>query len=156
SPCAISCPPDVTVGNDQDQCSAVVTYTTPTASGDCTDPETGETSPVSCSPPSGSPFPIGTTIVTCATGSAFCSFNVTVQDTRPPVQPTITCPANVTVDEEFPGAGSAPVNYSAPTTTGNCVTVVCDPPSGSVFRAGATPVNCTATDSANNSVSCSF
>src|SRR5439155_903739 len=72
------------------------------------------------------------------------------------VQPTITCPGNVTVGEDSPDSGEATVNYTSPATTGNCVTTVCNPPSGSRFVVGTTTVNCTATDSSNNTVSCSF
>jgi uncharacterized repeat protein (TIGR01451 family) len=149
APCALTCPSNVTQDNDAGLCGAVVDYSSPGGTN-CNG--------VTCSPPSGSFFPTGpATTVTCVgdTGNP-CSFTVTIHDTRPPVDPTITCPSNVTVDEEFAGAGSATVNYASPTTTGNCVTFVCSPPSGSSFPAGTTTVSCTATDSANNSVSCSF
>lgn len=36
------------------------------------------------------------------------------------------------------------------------VTVVCTPPSGSVFPKGTTTVTCTATDAAGNTASCGF
>lgn len=159
SPCTVNCPGIITVDNDPnapDPCSVVVTYATPAATGDCADPETGQTTPVECSPPSGSAFPIGTTIVTCATAGFTCSFSVTVQETRPPAPPTIVCPSDVSVTEEFPGAGSAPVNYPSPVATGNCVSVTCDPPSGSTFAFGTTTVNCAAVDPASNIATCSF
>ncbi|HXU39731.1 MAG TPA: HYR domain-containing protein [Blastocatellia bacterium] len=154
-PCTINCPSNVTVDNDANQCSAVVTYATPTTSGSCAD-ETGNVPPVVCSPPSGSTFPTGSTPVTCASGGNACTFTVTVHDTRPPVQPTISCPGNITTDEDSAGSGSAIVNYPAPTTTGNCVNTTCFPPSGASFSVGTNPVNCSATDSSNNIVSCSF
>lgn len=154
-PCIINCPSNVTVDNDANQCSAVVTYVTPTTSGNCAD-ETGSVPPVVCSPPSGSTFPTGSTSVTCASGGNACAFTVTVHDTRPPVLPTISCPGNVTADEDSAGSGSAIVNYAAPTTTGNCVNTTCFPPSGASFSVGTVTVNCTATDSSNNLVSCSF
>jgi len=149
APCQLTCPSNITQDNDPGQCGAIVNYTLP-GGANCTG--------VICSPASGTFFPTGpATAVSCVgdTGSP-CSFTVSIHDTRPPVQPTINCPADVTVDEEFTGAGSATVNYASPTTTGNCVNTVCTPPSGSSFPAGTTTVNCTATDSANNSVSCSF
>ncbi|MFL6275963.1 MAG: PxKF domain-containing protein [Blastocatellia bacterium] len=150
--CTVSCGGSISQGNDPNQCGAVVTYTTPTASGNC-----GIDNVVTCNPPSGAFFPIGATAVTCtAQAGDSCSFTVTINDTRPPVNPTINCPADVTANEEFEGAGEAVVNYPPPTTTGNCVNVVCTPPSGSQFRTGTTPVNCTGTDSAHNTVSCSF
>ncbi len=159
SSCTVSCPANVSVNNDPggpNPCSAVVAYSTPAASGNCTDPETGDPFTVVCSPPSGANFPVGVTTVTCSSGATTCSFTVTVNDTRPPAQPTITCPGNVTVDELSPGVGFAVVGYAPPVTTGNCVTVVCDPPSGALFSVGSTVVNCTGTDSANNTVACSF
>jgi hypothetical protein len=76
-PPTISCPSNITVNNDPGQCGAVVTFA-PTASDNCP----GVTS--SCTPASGSVFPIGTTTVTCkatdASGnmSANCTFTVTV------------------------------------------------------------------------------
>jgi uncharacterized repeat protein (TIGR01451 family) len=146
SGCAINCPGNINQDNDPNQCGAAVSYS---VSGSCGD--------ITCNPPSGAFFPIGNTAVICAAQSGdSCSFTVHIQDTRTPVPPTITCPANVSTSEEFPGAGEATVNYSLPTTTGNCVNVICTPPSGSPFRTGVTTVNCTGTDSANNSVSCSF
>jgi hypothetical protein len=50
------------------------------------------------------------------------------------------------------------VNYPAPSASDRCssVTVTCNPPSGSVFPAGSTTVNCTARDASGNEASCSF
>ncbi|MGA9768898.1 MAG: HYR domain-containing protein [Blastocatellia bacterium] len=74
TPCTLTCSPDVTQANDVGQCGAIVTYPAPTSSGTC--------GTVSCSPASGSFFPIGTTPVTCSsTTGATCSFNVTVTGT---------------------------------------------------------------------------
>ncbi|MEK6287136.1 MAG: FG-GAP-like repeat-containing protein [Acidobacteriota bacterium] len=73
----IICPPNITVSTDAGVCSAVVTYSAPIASDNCS-----LAAPV-CSPPSGSTFPVGTTTVSCtATDSAnltsSCSFTITV------------------------------------------------------------------------------
>jgi uncharacterized repeat protein (TIGR01451 family) len=149
APCVLTCPSNITQDNDAGQCGAIVNYTTPGGANCGT---------VICNPASGSFFPTGpATTVTCIgdTGDP-CSFTVTIHDTRTPVTPTITCPGNVTVDEEFTDAGSATVNYASPTTTGNCVTTVCTPASGSRFSTGTTTVHCTVTDSANNTESCNF
>jgi hypothetical protein len=56
-----------------------------------------------------------------------------------------------------PGEASVAVSFSAPAAD-NCpgVSVVCVPASGSQFPRGTTTVTCTATDSSNNSTSCSF
>lgn len=71
---------------------------------------------------------------------------------------SIICPDDKTVSAGSPGATSAVVTYPPPTVVDSfCATsVVCTPPSGASFPLGTTTVNCTATDAASNSVSCSF
>jgi hypothetical protein len=145
--CTITCPADITVSNDPNQCGAVVNYPAPTADAGC--------GTITCTPPSGSFFPVGTTTVTCTTTAGpTCSFTVTVNDTQPP---SITCPANV-VAIGAPGSTSVVVNYPPPTASDNCpgVTASCTPPSGSTFPVGTTTVTCTATDAAGNTAICSF
>jgi hypothetical protein len=147
-PCSITCPANIAVSNDPNQCGAIVNYPAPsTGSGDC--------GSVTCSPPSGSSFPIGTTTVTCTAGGSNCSFTVTVKDTQ---APTITCPANIAALTGGPNQSSIVVNYPAPAASDNCpgVTVQCNPASGSSFAVGTTTVTCTATDGAGNKSSCSF
>jgi subtilisin-like proprotein convertase family protein len=130
-PCVLTCPSDVVVPANLDLCAATVGYPAPTFTGGC--------GTVTCSPPSGSLFPVGTTTVTCSTPEDSCSFTVTV------------------TDAEAPGAGSATVTFPNPTATDNCgATVMCSPASGSSFPVGTTTVTCTATDSASNTDSCSF
>src|SRR5262249_43690184 len=102
----------------------------------------------------------GTTTVTCTasdsrnnTGTA--TFHVTVSppaDTTPPV---ITVPADITA--EATGAGGAAVTYTASAADGTTLaTFPSTPASGSTFPLGATTVNCTATDSSNNTSTKSF
>ena len=152
--CTVNCPSPISVSTTS--CSAIVTYATPSTTGDCSDPDTGQTPAVVCSPPSNSSFPVGVSTVTCASGGNSCSFTVTVNFTGQSDPLTVTCPADVTVNEENPTAGTATVTYPSPTTTGSCVSVVCSPPSGSTFSVGATVVTCVATDAANNSATCTF
>jgi hypothetical protein len=149
----ISCPSNITVPNEPGQCGAIVTYPEPTVTDNC--PEVT----VTCTPASGTFFPVGTTTVTCTAtdscgGSAQCSFTVTVNDTEPP---TITCPENITQDNDL-GECGAIVTYPEPTVTDNCpgVTVSCTPASGSFFPVGTTTVTCTATDAAGNTAQCLF
>jgi subtilisin-like proprotein convertase family protein len=147
--CVLTCPANVTQSNDPNQCGAVVTYPAPTTSGSC--------GTVTCSPPSGSFFPVGTTTVTCSETSmamATCSFTVTVNDTQPP---TITCPANVTA-VGTPGSTTVTVTFPDPVASDNCpgVTAACVPPSGSMVPVGVTTVTCTATDASGNTATCSF
>ena len=75
---------------------------------------------------------------------------------NPDCQIGIQCPADMKVGAIV--AAGVVVNYPAPVVNATCppVTVVCTPPSGSVFPIGTTTVNCTATDALGNKASCSF
>jgi hypothetical protein len=152
-PPAITCPSNLSVAQDKDQCTALVTYQLPNVSDNCS----GVSIPV-CNPPSGSIFPLGTTTVTCtvsdaATNSSNCSFTVTVNDT---VAPVLNCPANI-ITSTAPDLCSAVVSYNV-SATDNCssVSVVSSPPSGSVFQKGTTTVTATATDAVGNRSTCTF
>lgn len=149
----LSCGTGLTTTAAPGASSAIVNYPAPTASDNCPQVE------VRCSPPSGSAFPIATTLVTCtatdqSTNLTNCFFNITVVDADAPV---ITCPANV---DAAPQAGqtSAVVNFPPPTVTDNLpgTTFACSPTSGSTFPVGVTPVTCTAIDANGNRSSCSF
>ncbi|PGC29446.1 hypothetical protein COM11_13805 [Bacillus pseudomycoides] len=151
-PLKIQCPNNITQANDTGECGAVVNFPNPTASSSCPGVN------VSCSPASGSLFPVGDTTVTCTAtdtcgGTATCSFTVTVNDTEPP---TINCPANITVANE-PCQLGAIVNFAS-TASDNCgvASVTCIPSSGSFFNVGTTTVTCTATDIHGNSSTCNF
>ncbi len=134
---------------------AAVSYANPTA----TDLVDG-TVPVTCTPASGSTFPLGTTTVRCsasdkAGNTASASFTVKVKDTTPP---TISgLPANITA--EATGPSGAALSYANPTATDlvdGVVVVTCAPLSGSTFPLGTTTVNCSAKDNAGNTASASF
>lgn len=70
--------------------------------------------------------------------------------------PTITCPANITQDND-PDQCGAVVSFTA-TASDNCpgVSVSYSPASGTFFPAGTTTVTATATDAAGRTASCSF
>jgi HYR domain len=148
----ITCPDDVIQENDKGQCGAVVNYPNPTVS--CPDLT------AACSPPSGTFFPVGTTMVTCTATDVSgipveqCNFTVTVIDTEPP---TITCPGDITITND-PGDCGAVVFYNGPAVLDNCPGVMgsCTPSSGSFFPVGTTPVTCTATDASGNIAQCTF
>ncbi len=115
---------------------------------------------ISCSPASGSTFPITTTTVSCtatdaaANASAPGTFTVKVQDTT---APSLTVPGPITA--EATSSGGANVSYPAPTATdaGDASpTIACSAASGSLFPFGTTTVSCTATDDSSNSTSKSF
>lgn len=85
TPCQLSTQENITVSADTGQAGAVVTYTTPTGTGDCgtaTTGEGGETIPaISCNPASGSFFGVGATTVICTSQTgAVTSFVVTVDN----------------------------------------------------------------------------
>lgn len=162
-PCEIECPDNITVDADPKKCGQIVTYDVD-LKGDC------EGTTVVCTYPSGTLFPIGTTLVTCrivllGEGAASvaepqplpqtqCSFTVTVLDKEPP---RINCPPDITVDVE-PGKCDKHVSYTV-TAQDPCtdtVWVMCYPPSGSRFPVGMTNVVCTATDGSGNKASCTF
>ena len=108
---------------------------------------------VSCSPPSGSSFPLGTNTVSCTATDSLGnttsdSFTVTVRDVIPP---TVTTPGTTTVSVN--GVTAAAVSF---TVTASAGTPSCSPASGSSFPLGTTLVTCTATDAAGNTGSASF
>ncbi|MEW6131478.1 MAG: HYR domain-containing protein [Acidobacteriota bacterium] len=151
----VLCPANIVKVTEPNLCSAVATFSA-TASDNCS----GVGTPV-CTPPSGTTFPTGTTMITCTVRDAAnnqstpCWFTVTVMDTQPP---SITCPANQTSVTVNPGNSTVTVTYPSPTAADNCglASVVCNPPSGSAFPLGVTTVTCTAMDVAGNTTTCSF
>ncbi|MGE0129716.1 MAG: beta-propeller fold lactonase family protein, partial [Blastocatellales bacterium] len=78
---SFTCPNDITAPKESGQCGANVNFPPITSSG-C--------GVVTCTPSSGSFFSVGTTTVTCSSGSTQCSFNVMVTE-------TLVCPSNITV-----------------------------------------------------------
>lgn len=137
----------ITVGTQAPACSAVVSYSASLP--------TGCSGTVTCTPPSGSTFPLGVTAVSCTSpNGGAASFNVTVVDDDPP---GIVCPGPQSVTTGNPSG--APVSYPPATASDNCTsspTVSCTPASGSTFPLGTTNVSCTATDGASNPGSCTF
>lgn len=83
-PPIIACPANIVHASNPGKHGAIVNYPPPTVS----DNRPGVTT--SCSPPSGSFFPIGITRVTCTATDAVgntttCSFTITVNDTEQPI-----------------------------------------------------------------------
>jgi hypothetical protein len=151
-------PPVVTVPADKtaeaaSPGGAVVTFT-----ASATDAVDGPTA-VSCSPVSGSTFPLGTTTVTCSSTDAHGNtgsntFKVNVLDTT---APTLTLPASP-VTASATSASGAVVTFTATASdiVDGSVAVTCVPASGSTFAIGSTTVNCSATDAHNNTAHGSF
>lgn len=147
--------PPPPIGATTSGTAAVVTYTVA-----ATD-DSGAAPTVTCTPPSGSSFPVGQTTVNCTasdgTNSATASFVVTVTfvDTAGPTFSDV--PSNRVVEANGP-SGSI-VTYTAPTATDAAEgpkPVNCNPPSGSTFPGGVTTVTCSASDSHGNTGTASF
>jgi large repetitive protein len=157
-PPTIVCPGDVTQGNDIGDCSAVVNFALPVVNDNCpTTTILTQTGGL----PSGSTFPVGTTLqtfeVTDGAGlNATCSFNVIVEDTEDPI---LNCPADISVNND-PGMCDAVVTYTAPVGTDNCpgvvTTQIAGLASGSTFPIGTTTITFEATDASGNTTTCSF
>lgn len=106
--------------------------------------------PISCSPESGSRFPIGVTTVTCTAVDSSLnyssdSFEVEVRDNRGVL--TIRVPADITVEAETAAGAAVEFEVTASGTQDPNPQVTCDPVSGSTFPIGTTRVLCSATDS---------
>jgi len=130
---------------------AVVIYTIPTSTDDIDGPVA-----VSCTPASGSTFPLGSTVVTCTSHDAAgnnatpSTFNVIV--TLPPDvnAPVIAPHDDIVVGGDLSGIA---VTYQSPAATDNVdqtVTVSCSPASGTLFAFGTTTTTCNAHDTAGN------
>jgi hypothetical protein len=146
-------PPDI-VGEAVDATGAPVTFT-----ANASDAEDGAITPT-CTPASGSKFPLGTTTVTCkATDSGDLSaeapFKVTVRDTT---APSFSNVPGTTIAFATSTRG-AKVTYDGPKASDavdGARPVSCTPVSGSTFKPGKTPVTCTASDTRDHVATASF
>ena len=131
----------------------IVTWTDPTA----TDAVSG-TRDVTCTPSSGTLFPVGTTPVECSATDAAGntntgSFDVIVSDTTAPV---LVIPESLVV--EATSSAGAEVNYdaSADDLVDGEITPSCSPASGALVALGDHDIGCDATDQAGNKAVGSF
>jgi hypothetical protein len=106
-------------------------------------------SAVTCSPASGTRFPVGTTTVSCtAAGGGTASFAVTVQDTRAPI---LAGYDNMVFEATGPDGAIATYAPTATDVVDGAVPVRCTPASGTTFPIGVwTIVSCSATDAHGN------
>ncbi len=148
----ISCPADITVGNDPDECGAVVSYSV-TSNDNCSasHAETGGSGLAS-----GDEFPVGVTsqtyVATDAAGNtASCSFTITVNDTTPP---EITCPSDRTVSANWIGCQTGFINYLVERDD-NCK-VFNNRLRFAQFPLGVNTRVFTATDDAGNTATCTW
>ncbi len=152
---SITCPADITVGNDVDQCSAIVNFTPPVGTGS----GTGITTTLTQGLPSGSPFDVGVTeIIYTVTNnegqSNSCTFLITVNDSQ---TPTYVCPPDIIINSD-PGQCSAVVFFSIPPATDNCTLLnnvqTAGLPSGSTFPVGENNLTFRAIDISGNVAFC--
>ena len=151
------CPPTVTVYTPVTSCEAVATWNSPIASDNCTD-ASSITWTRNYNP--GATFQLGTTQVTytatdAASNSSSCTFDVVVIDN---VQPTLTCPSDVTVTT-LPSSCENIATWNSATVVDNCTispTITSSHASGTSFGLGTTVVTYTATDASGNTSTCTF
>jgi hypothetical protein len=142
--CSLTCPSDITLPNDPNQCGAIVNYPLPTTND-------SSCSNITCTTESGAFFPVGDDVGGPVRNLLTpVRFHVTVEDAE---APTITCP-----DDSTETSDPTTVSYSPPSVSDNCpgVTATCTPPSGSEYPQGATETSCEATDAADNASQCQF
>jgi uncharacterized repeat protein (TIGR01451 family) len=156
----ITCPSNITTGNDPGQCFATVNPGTATATDNCDSTPTivgtrSDNQPLNASYPKGTTT-IHWTATDDAGNSSSCNQTVTVNDTE---NPTISCPSNITKNND-PGVCGAVVTYTAPVGQDNCpgatTAQTAGLPSGSTFPVGTTTNTFEVTDSSGNKTSCSF
>jgi hypothetical protein len=128
------------------------------ADGTTTQDDVGGDITISCTPASGSTFPLGETTVECtatdtAGNTGTGSFTVTIQDTTPPV---ISVPDDITEEATGPDGAVVSFDVSAEDLVDGPVDVSCDHSSGDTFPLGQTTVTCSAQDSRGNSAQDSF
>jgi len=147
SDCQLECPNNITVAQNTTG-GANVTFPAPEALGSC--------GTVSYDRASGSFFATGTTTVTAtsSTGGGSCSFTITVIEAA---APTITCPANQTV-QAASGQPEATVSVGSPTVTGSGVVVTSarsdERSVNDSYPIGTTFITWTATDQFDRQVNC--
>ena len=145
---------DLTVNNTPGECSAVVTWSMPSASDNC-----GIAS-FELSHDSGSTFPVGTTLVTAtATDDAGNeteeSFEITVLDNENPA--IINLSGDINLSNEIRECG-ATATWADHIAVDNCgfVAVTTSHDSGDFFPVGSTVVTVTATDDSGNETTGTF
>jgi MYXO-CTERM domain-containing protein len=104
----------------------------------------------SCERPSGSIFPIGSSLVACVASDSMGNTSATTFKVNVTLQtpPTIEMPQGKSIVVKTAIATGANVSFdvTAKSVEGEQIAAVCAPASGSFFAAGTTTVNCTATD----------
>jgi len=155
TPPAISgLPAPQTITSPPGSCTAVATWTPPTASDNC-----GVASLTATHSPGAALSPGTTTVTYTATdihgNSAVASFSITVLDSQPPV--ISGTPANISLVAAA-GTCSRVASWTPPTASDNCSVASFSGSAlpGSSFPVGTTTVTYTATDPSGNATNASF
>ncbi|MCF8464392.1 MAG: HYR domain-containing protein [Flavobacteriales bacterium] len=162
NPVIAGCPaPNLSFNNDPGQCSYVFNYTEPTVTDNC--PGATITRTAGLAPGSAFPAETNTTVTYTATdaanNTAVCTFIVRVEDVQ---NPSITCPANITVNNSQGLCGTAAgiVSFPNASFSDNCAGTTLQQTagnaSGATFSVGTQTVTFVATDAASNTNTCSF
>lgn len=160
-PPSITAPANLTQGNDPGLASAVVAVGSAAAVDNCVD--VNVSSVRSDGAAIDAPYPVGVTTITwtatdAAGNTASATQSVTVLDVEPPVFPTSTrslAQSVLTFDATSPSGVAVTYQVNATDNVG-VTSLVCMPPSGSVFPIGSSTVTCKASDAAGNSSSKTF
>lgn len=147
-----NCPGNIVQVNDPGVCGAVVNWPKITASDNCPGVVVTFVSGMA----SGSLFAVGTTTVVykatdASNNMATCSFTVTVLDNE---NPSITCPSNITKNNDYNKCSAFIANLGPVSATDNCgVTGITNNGIGT-YPVGVTNVTYTAVDAAGNDITC--
>ncbi|MBL7805636.1 MAG: HYR domain-containing protein [Saprospiraceae bacterium] len=152
TPPSITCPASLTANNDPGECGAIRNYSTPSASDNCGVQAVTLLSGL----PSGSFFPVGTTVNTwrardAANNSSTCSFSITIKDAEAPV---VTCPPAVVKPNAANECGRQIDNLGNALITDNCIGLDFTNNSPGYFPVGTTIVTYIGSDNGGNSSSC--
>ncbi|MBX7051414.1 MAG: HYR domain-containing protein, partial [Flavobacteriales bacterium] len=145
----ITCPADVTVNADNAACDATgVDLGTPVTADNCSVASVTNNAPAS--------YPVGATnvvwTVTDANGNmSTCTQVVTVVDNQ---LPTISCPADVTVNADNAACDATGVDLGTPVTADNCSVASVTNNAPASFPVGTTNVVWTVTDASGNTATC--
>jgi len=158
----ITCPSSFTQSTTSSSCDLAVTVSAPTVADNCS--VDSYSNDFNNTTNASGTYPVGTTTVvfTVSDPSAnanTCSFTVTIEDNE---TPTISCPANVTADNDA-GNCTAALTIATPTTSDNCSGIASTTNdfnnttnASGTYSEGTTTVTFTATDNAGNTATCSF
>ncbi|UKN03856.1 HYR domain-containing protein [Paracrocinitomix mangrovi] len=170
APSINTCPVNVNINNDPGVCTATLDPADPVVSDNCaitlitwslTGATTGTSPGTGLNLLGSTTFNNGTTTITyniedAAGNTSVCTFDIIVSDNE---NPTISCPANITVNSD-PGVCGATVTYTAPVGADNCpgsvTAMTAGQASGTIFPIGTTTVTYQVTDASGNTAQCSF